>query len=95
MDHGQLVSGIHQSTGVQLTLDSSWSQGIGTIQPAVRLEFNDVTRVAFSSIAYYVGLICGASFWGISADFVSLIPSELHESLSLDRNVAICQSPIL
>lgn len=58
-------------TGFGWITDNFWSQGIGTIQPAVRLEFADVTRVSFSSIAYYVGLIFGASFWGISADFVS------------------------
>ncbi|KAK5046614.1 hypothetical protein LTR84_007375 [Exophiala bonariae] len=62
-------------TGFGWITDNFWSQGIGTIQPAVRLEFNDVTRVAFSSIAYYAGLICGASFWGISADFIGRKPA--------------------
>ncbi|RQM07421.1 hypothetical protein DH86_00003210 [Scytalidium sp. 3C] len=53
----------------------SWSQGIGTIQPSVKLEFVDVTRIGFSSIAYYCGLIVGASFWGISADFIGRKPA--------------------
>lgn len=39
------------------------------------IEFTDVTRVTFSSIAYNAGLICGASFWGISADFIGRKPA--------------------
>jgi MFS family permease len=31
--------------------------------------------VGFSSIAYYCGLILGASFWGISADFIGRKPA--------------------
>ncbi|RMZ86200.1 hypothetical protein DV737_g196, partial [Chaetothyriales sp. CBS 132003] len=57
-------------TGFGWITDNFWSQGIGTIQPVVKLEFTDISRVSFSSIAYYAGLICGASFWGISADFI-------------------------
>ncbi|KAF2812093.1 MFS general substrate transporter [Mytilinidion resinicola] len=62
-------------TGFGWITDNFWSQGIGTIQPAVKVEFTDVTRVSFSSIAYYAGLICGASFWGISADFIGRKPA--------------------
>ncbi|KAF2488476.1 MFS general substrate transporter [Lophium mytilinum] len=62
-------------TGFGWITDNFWSQGIGTIQPAVKIEFRDVTRVSFSSIAYYAGLICGASFWGISADFIGRKPA--------------------
>lgn len=47
----------------------SWSQSISAIQPAVALEFTDVSRVTISSIAYYAGMIFGASFWGMSCDF--------------------------
>ncbi|TVY30228.1 putative MFS-type transporter protein [Lachnellula hyalina] len=53
----------------------SWSQGIGTIQPSIKLEFADVSKVGFSSISYYCGLIVGASFWGISADFIGRKPA--------------------
>lgn len=53
----------------------SWSQGIGTIQPSVKLELPGVSMVGFSSIAYYCGLIVGASFWGISADFIGRKPA--------------------
>jgi MFS family permease len=69
MDHRQLVSTIRLAF-VQNDADysHSWSQGIGAIQPAVALEFA-VSRVSVSSIAYYAGMIFGASFWGISCDF--------------------------
>ncbi|GME33567.1 MFS general substrate transporter [Neofusicoccum parvum] len=56
-------------------IDNFWSQGIGTVQLPVAAEFADVTRVTFSSIAYNAGLICGASFWGISADFIGRKPA--------------------
>ncbi|ETS83213.1 hypothetical protein PFICI_05089 [Pestalotiopsis fici W106-1] len=56
-------------------IDNFWSQGIGTVQPAVRLEFQDMTRVTLSSIAFYAGLIFGSSFWGISADFIGRKPA--------------------
>lgn len=53
----------------------SWSQGIGSIQPSVKLEFTGITHVGISSIAYYCGLIVGATFWGISADFIGRKPA--------------------
>jgi MFS family permease len=56
-------------TGFGWITDNFWSQSIGAIQPAVALEFTDVSRVTVSSIAYYAGMIFGASFWGISCDF--------------------------
>ncbi|KAG9239300.1 hypothetical protein BJ875DRAFT_531822 [Amylocarpus encephaloides] len=62
-------------TGFGWITDNFWSQGIGTIQPSIKLEFADVTMVGFSSIAYYAGLIFGASFWGISADFIGRKPA--------------------
>ncbi|GES65219.1 clavaminate synthase-like protein [Aspergillus terreus] len=46
------------------------SQGIGSVQPPIQLEFSDISRVSYSSVAYYVGLILGASFWGISSDLI-------------------------
>ncbi|ETN36238.1 uncharacterized protein HMPREF1541_08515 [Cyphellophora europaea CBS 101466] len=59
----------------QIFVVTGWSQGLPTIQPTVRLEFEDVTRVSLSSVAYYVGMIVGASFWGISADFIGRKPA--------------------
>jgi MFS family permease len=41
----------------------------------MRQEFTDVTRITFSSVAYNAGLICGASFWGISADLIGRKPA--------------------
>ncbi|KAI9050202.1 hypothetical protein LZ554_006343 [Drepanopeziza brunnea f. sp. 'monogermtubi'] len=62
-------------TGFGWTTDNFWSQGIGTVQPLIQLEFDDITRVAYSSVAYYVGLILGAFFWGVSADFIGRKPA--------------------
>lgn len=39
------------------------------------LEFSDITKRSYSSVAYYIGLILGASFWGISADFIGRKPA--------------------
>ncbi|KAI5264821.1 hypothetical protein E4T47_08674 [Aureobasidium subglaciale] len=55
--------------------DNFWSQGIGSIQPSVALEFAGVTNITLSSVAYYAGLIFGAFFWGISADLIGRKPA--------------------
>lgn len=39
-------------TGFGWICDNFWSQGLPTIQPAVNLEFDDISRVSFSSVAY-------------------------------------------
>ncbi|KAK7729490.1 hypothetical protein SLS57_001976 [Botryosphaeria dothidea] len=62
-------------TGFGWIADNFWSQGISTVQPAMALEFSDVTKRSYSSVAYYVGLILGASFWGISADLIGRKPA--------------------
>ncbi|TVY43432.1 putative MFS-type transporter [Lachnellula occidentalis] len=62
-------------TGFGWITDNFWSQGISTIQPSIKLELTDISMVGFSSIAYYCGLIVGASFWGISADFIGRKPA--------------------
>jgi MFS family permease len=49
-------------------VDNFWSQGITAIRPPVANEFTDISRQSFSSVAYYVGLIIGAWFWGTTAD---------------------------
>jgi len=76
MDHRQLVSACHAipTTLLELT-GSSWSQGIGSIQPSVALEFAGVTNITLSSVAYYAGLIFGAFFWGTSADLIGRKPA--------------------
>ncbi|KAH0145814.1 Clavaminate synthase-like protein, partial [Aureobasidium melanogenum] len=55
--------------------DNFWSQGIGSIQPSVALEFSGVTNITLSSVAYYAGLIFGAFFWGTSADLIGRKPA--------------------
>ncbi|EPE04142.1 hexose transporter [Ophiostoma piceae UAMH 11346] len=56
-------------------VDNFWSQGISAARPAVANEFTDITHLSFSSVAYYVGLILGASFWGVSADLFGRRPA--------------------
>ncbi|CAG9970358.1 unnamed protein product [Clonostachys byssicola] len=56
-------------------MSHSWSQGIGAVQPSVALEFSRGPPVTFSSMAYYVGLILGATFWSTSADFIGRKPA--------------------
>lgn len=51
------------------------SQGIGSVQPPIQLEFSDVTKVSYSTVAYYVGMIIGASFWGLSSDLIGRKPA--------------------
>ncbi|KAI5262806.1 hypothetical protein E4T47_09172 [Aureobasidium subglaciale] len=76
LDHGQLVSHRQARTLSAWMLTSrSWSQGIGSIQPSVALEFAGVTNITLSSVAYYAGLIFGAFFWGTSADLIGRKPA--------------------
>lgn len=51
------------------------SQGLSSVQPPIKLELPGITQVSFSSVAYYAGLIVGASFWGISSDFIGRRPA--------------------
>ena len=43
-------------------MDNFWSQGITAARLAVGREFAGVASLSFSSVAYYVGLMAGASF---------------------------------
>ncbi|KAL4930433.1 uncharacterized protein BDV17DRAFT_280717 [Aspergillus undulatus] len=62
-------------TGFGWVVDNFASQGIGSMQPPIQLEFRDIKEVSYSSVAYYVGLILGASFWGISSDLIGRKPA--------------------
>ncbi|KAJ5585237.1 uncharacterized protein N7459_005037 [Penicillium hispanicum] len=62
-------------TGFGWIVDNFASQGIGSVQPPIEQEFSDITKVSYSSVAYYVGLIIGASFWGISSDLIGRRPA--------------------
>lgn len=56
-------------------VDNFWSQGITAVRPPIMNEFDDITRLSFSSVAYYVGLIVGAFFWGTAADVIGRKPA--------------------
>ncbi|KAM0438099.1 hypothetical protein ACHAQK_006830 [Fusarium lateritium] len=56
-------------------IDNFWSQGITAVRPPIVNEFDDISRISFSSVAYYVGLIVGAFFWGTMADVIGRKPA--------------------
>ncbi|KAL2824286.1 Clavaminate synthase-like protein [Aspergillus cavernicola] len=62
-------------TGFGFVIDNFASQGIGSVQPPIQLEFEGIVQVSYSSVAYYVGLILGASFWGVSSDLIGRKPA--------------------
>ena len=62
-------------TGFGWIVDNFWSQGISAVRPPVANEFTDISRLSFSSVAYYVGLIIGATFWGTTADIIGRKPA--------------------
>ncbi|RAL03261.1 Clavaminate synthase-like protein [Aspergillus ibericus CBS 121593] len=62
-------------TGFGWIVDNFASQGISSVQPAIKLEFPGIVQVSYSSVAYYTGLILGASFWGISSDLIGRKPA--------------------
>ncbi|KAF5389170.1 hypothetical protein D9757_003521 [Collybiopsis confluens] len=46
-----------------------WLQGVAIILPQIQLELHP-SRVEFATLSLYVGLILGASTWGILADLI-------------------------
>ncbi|EFX05043.1 sugar transporter [Grosmannia clavigera kw1407] len=56
-------------------VDNFWSQGISAARPPVANEFTGIVHLSFSSVAYYLGLILGASFWGTTADMIGRKPA--------------------
>jgi MFS family permease len=56
--------------GFGWVVDNFWSQGLTAVRPTAANEFTSAVSPSFSSVAYYVGLILGASFWSASADIV-------------------------
>ncbi|EIM79402.1 MFS general substrate transporter [Stereum hirsutum FP-91666 SS1] len=61
-------------TGLGWMADNIWLQGVAIILPQVQLELNPV-RVEFATLSLYVGLILGATTWGILADIIGRKPS--------------------
>lgn len=45
-------------------------------------------QVSYSSVAYYVGLILGASFWGLSSDLIGRKPA--FNSTLLIAGIFLC-----
>ncbi|KDR78711.1 hypothetical protein GALMADRAFT_1264164 [Galerina marginata CBS 339.88] len=56
-------------TGFGWMADNIWLQGVAIVLPQVQQELNPV-RVEFATLALYVGLILGASTWGVLADLI-------------------------
>ncbi|KAJ8077942.1 hypothetical protein PM082_000143 [Marasmius tenuissimus] len=56
-------------TGLGWMADNIWLQGVAIILPQIRNELNP-SRVEYTTLALYVGLILGASVWGILADII-------------------------
>ncbi|KAL3477103.1 hypothetical protein BJX99DRAFT_246419 [Aspergillus californicus] len=75
-------------TGFGWVVDNFASQGIGSVQPPIELEFAGITKVSYSSVAYYAGLILGASFWGISSDLIGRKPA--FNSTLLIAGIFLC-----
>ncbi|KAF8589870.1 MFS general substrate transporter [Ramaria rubella] len=56
-------------SGFGWAADNIWLQGVAIILPQIALEMNP-PHIAFATLALYVGLIFGASTWGILADII-------------------------
>lgn len=51
------------------TIVDIWLQGVAIILPQVQQELNP-KRVEYATLALYVGLIIGATTWGVLADLI-------------------------
>ncbi|KAJ8514378.1 hypothetical protein ONZ45_g8085 [Pleurotus djamor] len=56
-------------TGLGWAADNIWLQGVAIILPQIQHELRP-TRVEYATLALYVGLILGATTWGILADLI-------------------------
>ncbi|KAJ8474774.1 hypothetical protein ONZ45_g15837 [Pleurotus djamor] len=56
-------------TGLGWAADNIWLQGVAIILPQIQRELQPA-RVEFATLALYVGLILGATTWGILADLI-------------------------
>ncbi|KAF8512504.1 MFS general substrate transporter [Gautieria morchelliformis] len=56
-------------SGFGWAADNIWLQGVAIILPQIALEMNP-PHIAFATLALYVGLICGATTWGVLADII-------------------------
>ncbi|KAI0314336.1 major facilitator superfamily domain-containing protein [Amylostereum chailletii] len=56
-------------TGLGWMADNIWLQGVAIVLPQVQQEMNP-SHVEYTTLALYVGLILGASCWGVLADLI-------------------------
>lgn len=51
--------------------DNLWLQGVALTLPSLAAEFGvSATRVRYTTLALFVGLCCGAVFWGTASDII-------------------------
>ena len=55
-------------------VDNIWFQALSMSLPQIKLEFGP-THVQFATLALYLGLLIGATFWGFMADVIGRRPS--------------------
>lgn len=55
-------------------VDNIWFQALSMSLPQIKLEFGP-THVQFATLAMYLGLLIGATFWGFMADVIGRRPS--------------------
>ncbi|KAK6995747.1 sugar transporter [Favolaschia claudopus] len=56
-------------TGLGWAADNIWLQGVAIILPQIKSELHP-SRVEFATMSLFIGLIVGASVWGILADLI-------------------------
>ncbi|KAF7336529.1 putative MFS general substrate transporter [Mycena sanguinolenta] len=56
-------------TGLGWAADNIWLQGVAIILPQIQNELHP-TRVEFATMSLFIGLIVGASTWGVLADLI-------------------------
>ncbi|THU82640.1 MFS general substrate transporter [Dendrothele bispora CBS 962.96] len=56
-------------TGLGWAADNIWLQGVAIILPQIQRKLNP-SRVEFTTLSLYVGLLVGATTWGILADLI-------------------------
>ncbi|KAI0692544.1 major facilitator superfamily domain-containing protein [Cytidiella melzeri] len=66
---GRYQSELFILSGLGWLADNLWLQGVAILLPQINTEFNP-PRVEYTTLALYVGLICGAVTWGSLSDII-------------------------
>ncbi|KAF9254047.1 MFS general substrate transporter [Marasmius fiardii PR-910] len=69
-------------TGLGWAADNIWLQGVAIILPQIKNELNP-SRVEFATMSLFIGLVVGASTWGVLADVIG-------RKLSFNITLFIC-----